>query len=289
MMNLNLEKLKNGITYYYNYYYFYFLDNYLFTYYNYTRDTIINWYYIIRHDIYETDNFKNSVINYYNIFKIEYLGNGPLIQNIERTIIKFYNAMLCNYIDGNENYNKDLKKYREEVVFPISFLVISFIVYQSKTLTWLLSSFYNYIFTCILILIPILVHKIVIRWKKMEEMVRMAKVINKKTRILQTFGDRISFLFLGSNNILWDYGFEYEEIERRYNEVNNGRLVDTQRMNSVQYYVYGIYADLVGNYSNLISDISEKLPNFSQIGQQYFAFTFRQLTNAINNAQRRIQ
>ena len=291
---INSEGLKNRITLYYD-----LLLDYIINRLNNVQLNVINfiiyWYNIIRNDIYETDNFKNRVINYYNIIKIEYLGNSPIITNVETKVIRYYNAMSCNY-NGNENYNRDLKKYREEFAIPISFLMIALIIHHSTFLTNLLLYFYKYIIgyikICMLIYLPILVYKISINWDKIGKMLKMAKVINKKTDMTMSAGNRISFLLVGDLNVLWDYCFDYKEVERRYNEVNIGKLVDTQRMGFVGYAIIGRHLDLYGNINNFKNNLLENVSsafNPSRWYQNLLTHPIKLLNNAIRNDQRRIQ
>tara|TARA_B100001248_G_scaffold151428_1_gene113807 strand:- start:225 stop:1103 length:879 start_codon:yes stop_codon:yes gene_type:complete len=291
---INSEDLKNRITLYYDLLLHYIINRFTIVQLN-VINFIIYWYNIIRNDIYETDNFKNRVINYYNIFKIEYLGNSPIVTNVETKVIRYYNAMSCNY-NGNENYNRDLKKYREEFAIPISFLMMALIIHHSTFLTNLLLYFYKYIIgyiiICMLIYLPMLVYKISTNWKRIGQMLKMAKVINKKTEMTMSVGNRISFLFVGDLNVLWDYSFDYKEIERRYNEVKNGKLVDTQRMGFVGYAIIGHTLDLYGNINNFKNDLLENVSsafNPSRWYQNLLTHPINLLNNAIRNNQRRIQ
>ena len=289
------EDLKNGFIHYY-----YFIINEILNIEN-LRFNIINfiiyWYNIIKNDIYDTDNFKNRVINYYNIFKTDYLGNTEFINNIENKVIRFYNAISCNYLQEpqHKEYNLKLKEYREKTALPLFSVLFSFVVYQSNFLSGLLSSFYknlyDYLWVYLRILFPIMIFELIARWKKLNEMIKMAKSINKKTKILQSPLDRINFLILGDANILYDYGFDYDEVKRRYEEVNKGNLVDTQRMGFWSYASIGIYGDVVGNCYNIINDVREKIPNLnlSHYYQNFLNHSFRLLQNGIRNNQRRIQ
>jgi len=291
---INSEGLKNRITLYYDLLLDYIINRFTIIQLN-VINFIIYWYNIIRNDIYETDNFKNRVINYYNIIKIEYLGNSPIVTNVETKVIRYYNAMSCNY-NGNENYNRDLRKYREEFAIPISFLMIALIIHHSTSLTNLLLYFYKYIIgyikICMLIYLPILVYKISTNWERIGQMLKMAKVINKKTEMTMSVGNRLSFLFVGDLNVLWDYSFDYKEIERRYNEVKNGKLVDTQRMGFAEYAIIGGSLDLIGNINNFKKDLLENVSsviNPSRWYQNLLTHPIKLLNNAIRNNQRRIQ
>lgn len=214
-MNLNLEKLKNGLTLYY----ICLLDSYLTYYYN-IKNSIIDI--INTHDIYETENTnpRNLIDNFkyyfYKILKSISMSN----HNIDLTERIRKGDLICtdhSFHEDYKAYNK-LLKYRNEIAIPVFIGILSFII---RTIPFL-DKWYLYISDILYrFLLYYAAWYLFCQFKNIKNMLIIAEKIvkesNKKVFSKGLMEKNLLWIF-GNYKILYDYNLNHDEILEKYRE-----------------------------------------------------------------------